>query len=457
MYSIRCPHNKQRNGTICYSLTSQQSYKMNKEILRLAIPNIISNVSIPLLSTVDTALMGKMSELHLGAVGLGTMLFNFLYWNFGFLRMSTTGLTAQAYGRKENSEMIHNLLRGLIVAVILGLTMLIFQKQIGEAGMYLLNAGGAQYELVAQYFSIRIWAAPATIGMFAIMGWYFGMQNAVFPLLLTIFINIVNILFSYYLVKQIGMGISGVAWGTVVAQYVGFTLAIILFLFKYRHLLQEVKQSDLFSSNTILRFLNINKDIFIRTVCLTLVFAFFYNRSSAGGPMMLAVNVILLQFLNWMSYGVDGFAYASESLVGKYKGAKNKQGVYKAIRFSFTWGFVLSLLFTIAYWIFGNALMNIFTDQEEVIAAAQPYFFWILLLPTISFACYVWDGVYIGLTASKAMRNSMLIALLGFGIAYYLLEDNYPIHGLWFALLFFLGLRGIIQWWIFNKKGMEIT
>ncbi len=434
-----------------------QSYKMNKEILRLAIPNIISNISVPLLSTVDTALMGRMSEVHLGAIGLGTMLFNFLYWNFGFLRMSSTGLTAQAYGRKDEEAIIHNLLRALIVAGILGILMLVFQKQIGALGMQLLNATGEQHQLVAQYFYIRIWAAPATIGLYAIMGWYFGMQNSIFPLILTVFINIVNIVLSFYFVRQMGWEISGVAYGTVIAQYSGFVLAFVLFLLKYRSYLSHRKLATLLAAKPLLHFLNINKDIFIRTLCLTIVFAFFYSRSAMGGAMMLAVNVILLQFLNWMSYGVDGFAYAAESLVGKYKGAENTQAVYKAIRYSFGWGMVLATLFTLSYWIFGEAIMGIFTDQQEVIAAARPYFFWILILPLVGFACYVWDGIYIGLTASKAMRDSMLLALFLFGVTYYFITPYFPIHGLWFALLVFLGVRGLFQYWLFSRRGMELA
>ena len=429
---------------------------MNKEILRLAIPNIISNVSVPLLSTVDTALMGRMSELHLGAIGLGTMLFNFLYWNFGFLRMSSTGLTAQACGRQDNEAIIHNLLRALIVAGILGLLMLIFQNQIGKAGMYLLNATGEQYQIVAQYFYIRIWAAPATIALYAIMGWYFGMQNSIYPLILTVFINIVNIVLSFYFVQHLNMEIRGVAWGTVIAQYGGIILGLILFFVKYRSYLSYSKISELLAAQHLLHFMNINKDIFIRTLCLTFVFAFFYSRSAMGGAMMLAVNVILLQFLNWMSYGVDGFGYAAESLVGKYKGAENKQAVYKAIRYSFVWGFVLAALFTLSYWIFGDAIMRIFTDQEEVIAAAQPYFFWILILPMVGFACYVWDGIYIGLTASKAMRDSMLLALLLFGVCYYFATPYLQMHGLWFSLVLFLGVRGVFQWWLFGRRGMEL-
>ncbi len=430
---------------------------MNKEILRLAIPNIISNVSVPLLSTVDTALMGRMSELHLGAIGLGTMLFNFLYWNFGFLRMSSTGLTAQAYGRKDEIEIINTLCRALLVAAILGLLMLIFQNPIGAAGMYLLNAAGAQHALVAEYFFIRIWAAPATIALYAIMGWYFGMQNAIYPLILTVFINVVNILLSFYLVKEVGMDIGGVAWGTVAAQYSGLALAFVLFLSRYRSYLSQIKRSSLLSTQSILRFLNINRDIFIRTLCLTFVFAFFYSRSAAGGELLLAVNIILLQFLNWMSYGIDGFGYAAESLVGKYKGADNEKGINKAIRYSMFWGMILAGLFTLIYWVFGDIIMRIFTDQESVLQAAQPYFFWILILPMVGFACYVWDGIYIGLTASVAMRNSMLLALLVFGIAYYFITPYFPIHGLWFSLLLFLGVRGLFQWYLFFKRGMGLT
>jgi len=418
---------------------------MNKEILRLAIPNIISNISVPLLSTVDTALMGRMSELHIGAVGLGAMIFNFVYWNFGFLRMGTTGITAQAFGKDNNSEMAQTLGRALLVAFILAALVLVLQFPLAELSYYLMNISDVQVGLVSEYFNIRIWAAPATLALYAIMGWFFGMQNAIFPLILTVFINVVNIICSVLLIKVWGMEVDGVAYGTLIAQYAGIALAIVLWFIKYGYLAKEMTFKAVSQIDKLKRFLTINRDIFIRTFCLTFAFGFFYSQSSSAGETMLAVNVILLQFLNWMSYGVDGFAFASESLVGKYTGAKDKLNLNKSINVSFLWGMGMAAMISLVYWIFGVELIGIFTDKPDLIQQTIPFLFWMIIFPIISTPCYIWDGIYIGLTASVAMRNTMILALVVYLISHYLLYNQFGNNGLWLALLIFMGARGLFQ------------
>ena len=424
---------------------------MNKEILRLAIPNVISNISIPLLSTVDTALMGRLSELHLGAVGIGAMIFNILYWNLGFLRMGTTGITAQAYGKKDKVEIIHTLGRAMLLVILLSSLLVLFRQPLAHWMIQLMNISEAQIPLVQNYFFIRIWAAPATIALFAILGWFFGMQNAVLPLVLTIVINVVNIIGSYYMVHILGWGIAGVAWGTVLAQYVGVLVALILFWINYRTFIKMFHRKALYQLEALKSFLRINKDIFIRTVCLTTAFGFFYRQSAAQGASILAINVILLQFINWMSYGVDGFAYASESLVGKYKGAGVEQQLNEAIRLSFFWGIGLALVYTLSYFLFSDMLLGLFTDQAHLLVESQSYLIWIILFPLIGTPCYIWDGVFIGLTASKAMRQTMLIALSIYIGAYYLLPDALSNHALWLALLLFMAARGGLQWYWYHR------
>lgn len=426
---------------------------MNKEILRLAIPNILSNISIPLLSTVDTALMGRMSALHVGAVGISAMIFNFIYWNFGFLRMGTTGITAQAFGRKDDVGSILTLGRALLIAFLLGVMVLVFQTPLANASFYLMNIAGDQYALVSEYFFIRIWAAPATLALYALLGWFFGMQNAIYPLILTLFINIVNIAFSFLFIVHYGMEVDGVAWGTVIAQYAGVSLALGLFLYRYTYLIPHFKVQLALQWNALTQFLAINRDIFIRTVCLTFVFGFFYSKSAEAGATILAVNVILQQFISWMSYGVDGFAYASESLVGKYAGAADPIKKQQSIRLSFVWGMILAILYSLVFFFFGENLLRIFTDQDDLIVASIPYLFWVIILPIFGTPCYIWDGIFIGLTASKAMRNSMLMSLGIFLIAFYFANQSMGNHGLWLALLVFLVARGVIQWAYFWRKG----
>ena len=252
------------------------------------------------------------------------------------------------------------------------------------------------------------------------------------------------------------MEVDGVAWGTVIAQYAGLVLALILFAIRYRALLGHFRDKVILEWKELSRFLLINRDIFIRTVCLTFAFGFFYSQSAAVGATLLAVNVILQQFISWMSYGVDGFAYASESLVGKYAGAKDEKKTSQAIRLVFVWGMGLAALYSLVFWLFGQPLLQIFTDQADLIAASQPYLFWVIVLPLAATPSYLWDGIYIGFTASKAMRDSMLVSLVIFLAAFYMLSDPLGNHGLWLALLIFLLARGLIQWAVFRWQGKNL-
>lgn len=427
---------------------------MNRQILRLAIPNILSNVSIPLLSTVDTALMGRQSSIHLGAIGVGAMIFNIVYWNFGFLRMGTTGITAQAYGKQDDREAALTAARALVLALIISGFILLFWNPVAGLCLRMMNVTGEQSDLANRYLMIRVWDAPATLMLYALMGWFFGMQNSVFPLLITLFVNVINILVSFTLVQHYGWGVDGIAIGTVVAQYAGFLLAVTLFLSRYRNVLKSVVLREIINWVALRGFLTINRDIFIRTVCLSMAFGFFYSQSSSLGTMVLAVNVILLQFISWMSYGVDGLAFASESLVGKFKGSQDEQNLRKAIRYSFCWSMGLATAYSMMYFPFGRSLLSVFTNQQDVIEAALPFLFWMVLFPPLATPCYLWDGVFIGLTQSKAMRNSMLISLVVFLLAV-LATRPLGNHGLWAALLLFMVTRGAIQWYLFSR--MQLT
>lgn len=429
---------------------------MNKEILRLAIPNIISNISVPLLSSVDTALMGRLSAWHIGAVGLGAMIFNFLYWNFGFLRMGTTGLTAQAYGRKDPEEMASHLLRALLLAGGLAALMLVFRQPIGRAALFLMQADEGQGELVYRYFSIRLWDAPASLMLYALMGWFFGMQNAVFPLILTIFINAINIALSWTLVVNYDMEVAGVAWGTVGAQYSGVLLALGLLLWRYRSVLRATRTELVLRKKAFLAYLRINRDIFLRTLFLSTTFAVFYSASSGLGPEILAINVILLQFVNWMSYGIDGFAYAAESLVGKYHGAAVPKQLARVIRLSLFWCLGFAVLYAAIFFLAERPLLRLFTNQESLVQASLEYMPYVVLYPLLGFLSYLWDGVFIGITASVAMRNSMALAFAAFVLVYVLLVPTWGAHGLWIAMLTFMMLRGLVQSLQWARSGLQL-
>ncbi|MEO1262830.1 MAG: MATE family efflux transporter [Bacteroidota bacterium] len=433
---------------------------MNKEILRLAIPNILSNLSVPLLSTVDTALMGRQeSAAYIGAVALGSLLFNFIYWSFSFLRMGTTGLTAQAFGKNDQSDVSNILGRALITALAGSILLLLVQVPLANMSFHLLDASSTVEGFAKEYFFVRIWAAPATLGLYAVMGWFFGMQNAVYPLILTILINVVNIVFNIYFVNHLGMKADGVALGTVIAQYTGLVAAIILFRYKYFRFVKYFKRKVIFELNALKKFLALNRDIFLRTFCLIFAFAFFDNESARQGDVILAVNAILLQFISWMSYGIDGFAHASESLIGKYLGAKNKSLLIKAIRFSFLWAMGFAVLYSMAYFIFGEHLLRVFTDQENIIEQASQFLFWVVLFPIVATPSYIWDGIYIGHTASVAMRNTMVIALTVYLVFYYAQLHFLDLgnNGLWLTLLVFMFARGAVQWAWYRIKRLDFV
>lgn len=431
--------------------------KINREIFNLAGPNILSNISVPLISSVDTALMGHLSSTHLGAVGISAMLFNFLYWNFGFLRMGTTGVTAQAFGRRDRAEVMTNLARSIVVAWGVSFLLIAMQSLIGPLGFYLLNTPDSHLNFTMDYFQIRIWAAPATLGLYAMMGWFFGMQNALYPLVLTVFINIMNIGLSILWVTYYDMGIEGVALGTLVAQYAGFAAALLLWIFKYKNHWLDLAQQGFWRWTAFRPFFELNANIFIRTICLSFSFGFFYNRSAHFGALILDANVVLLQFLHWMSYGIDGFAYAAESLSGKYKGSSQSPEFITAVKWSFFWGGILAIVYATIYGLFGHGLIALITDINQVQTVAYDYIWWMILLPIAGFASYIWDGIFVGITAGKSMRNAMIAALVVYLCAIFTLGPLFENHGLWASLLVFLLARAAFQQFLYAKKGWNLS
>ncbi|MDF1698939.1 MAG: MATE family efflux transporter [Saprospiraceae bacterium] len=430
--------------------------KINSEILRLSIPNIISNISVPLLSTVDTILMGGLSNSHLAAVGLGSMIFNIIYWNFGFLRMGTTGITAQYYGAGSNKNIWLSFLRAAILALLLAVLLILIQSYLYAGCSWALNISGAVDPLVVQYYDIRIWAAPASLLLMVVMGWLFGMQNAIYPLILTVIINVINIFLSYYLVLYKGMDVRGVALGTVIAQYVGLAFGLALIARKYKDLIRFNLWKELKQWEAFVRFMKVNVDLFLRTVGLTFAFGFFYSQSSKLSDTVLAVNVVLMQYVNWMSYGIDGFAFACESLVGKYKGAGNSEALKIVIRQSFLWGGVVSLIYAGIYYFFGPELFLIFSTDEQLFSFAQDLLIYMAIFPIVSFASYIWDGVFVGLTATTSMRNAMILALISFVAVFYILPVDASGAHIWMAMCSFMIFRAIYQSFYYKRFGVDL-
>lgn len=419
---------------------------MKNPILRLALPNILSNISIPLVGIVDLALMGHMdSELHLNAIAIGGSIFSFIYMSFGFLRMSTTGFVAQAHGQKNQKQIIQVFCRAILVAFSIALLLMSLQIPIGKISTYLLGASAEINTEALKYFHIRIFAAPASLGLYAIMGWFIGRQDTKTPLLLALIINIGNVLFNLLFVFGFEMKSEGVAWGTLMAQYIGFSIGMLILIRRSLTMWKLWTWKDMWESSEIKKFFAVNRDIFIRTIMLLISLTFFTASSARMGEDILAINTLLFQFFLFFTYFIDGFANAAEALIGKQLGENPKVSLKPLVYKLFAWGFAISIPFSLSYFLFGTEIMRILTDLPHIIKAADPYIFWIGLLPMISFAAFIWDGVYIGATAAAAMRNAMLISsLLVFFPLYFLLEPIWANHGLWLSFLAFLFSRGLI-------------
>lgn len=428
---------------------------MNRQILRLAIPNIVSNISVPLLSSVDTILMGHLSPAHLAALGVAAMIFTFLYGNFNFLRMGTTGISAQAYGSGAEEALSYTLYRALFLGFVLGVGLLLLKAPLLDAGIYLMNVSPSYEAMVRDYFNIRIFTAPAIFMIYALMGWYFGLQNAYYPLWITLVINLCNLVLSVWFVKGLGMGVEGAAYGTLIAQYGGLLFALVL-LRRYRYLLRGTVWREIFHREPLLAFLHVNQNIFIRTVALTFALAFFYAQAAKGGEMLLSVMILLLQFMIWMSFAIDGFANAAESLVGKYYGAGNRELFDKAVRYSFYWGGGLALLFTLVYHFFGREIVMLYTNQQPLIEESMRFMPWVVLMPLLSFGAFIWDGIFIGMTATKAMRNAVVLSMLLFLGLFYLTKGIDFGWSLWISFLLFFLFRTVLQTWMFVRKRADL-
>lgn len=401
---------------------------MNRKILQLAIPSIVSNITVPLLGLVDVAIVGHLgSASYIGAIAVGGMLFNMIYWIFGFLRMGTSGMTAQAYGKRDLTEVVRTLLRAVGVGLLISLGLWILQSPILRGAFVLIDATEEVKRWASLYFNICIWGAPAILGLYGFAGWFIGMQNSRFPMFIAITQNIVNIAASLCFVFVLGMKVEGVALGTLIAQYAGLFMAFALWLKYYGRLKAYIDWNGLWGGEEMRRFFSVNSDIFFRTLCLVAVTTFFTSTGARQGDVILAVNTLLMQLFTLFSYIMDGFAYAGEALAGRFIGAKNDVGLRRCIRLLFLWGIGLSLSFTILYAFLGRDFLGLLTNDTSVIEASGDYFYWVLAIPLCGFSAFLWDGIFIGATATRQMLYSMLVASATFFIIYYLFIDRWEI------------------------------
>ena len=414
---------------------------LNREILRLAIPSIFANITVPLVGMVDMAVAGHLEGTSaaalIGGITIGAMLFDLLYWNFGFLRVGTGGLTAQAYGREMAGQAGHDetnriLQRALRIAVLSGVTLIALQWVVIQLAFLFIDCSPEVQKLATQYFYIRIWAAPATLSLFAFKGWFIGMQDTVRPMTADLIVNGINIGAS--IVLGILMGFPGIALGTFLAQWSGFTYCVIAAHHKYDwHLSlslsdlyelipqrfrrgpeQEVSATERVSRQANIRFFALNRDLFLRSIGMIAVYIGFTVISARYGDVMLAVSAILMKLLMFFSYFTDGFAYAGEALTGKFIGEGAEEGVRSTVRQTFLWGMAMAGLFMLAYGAGGTPILRLMTEDTVVVEAGRQFLPWLLLMPLIGCPAFVWDGIFIGATASKDLRNSTLLCAIGF-------------------------------------------
>lgn len=382
--------------------------KLSREILRLALPSILANITVPLVGMVDIAVAGHLPATSaaalIGGISIGAMLFDLLYWNFGFLRAGTGGLTAQAYGRGEATGGI--LIRALRIAVVSGLVLIALQWAVVWLAFLVVDCSPEVRELATQYFHIRIWAAPATLSLFAFKGWFIGMQDSVRPMTADLLVNGLNIGLSIGL--GLTMGFAGVALGTAVAQWAGCLYCVGTTVRRYRHLFSRDGQAP--AGN----FFALNRDLFLRSVGLIAVYIGFTVLSARYGDLMLAVSAILMKFQMIFSYFTDGFAYAGEALTGRFIGEGSADGVRSTVRQTFAWSAGVAALFMLLYGAGGVPMFRLMTTDAAVIDAGRQFLPWLLLMPPIGCAAFLWDGIYIGATASKDLRNSTLLCAAGF-------------------------------------------
>ena len=411
----------------------------NRSVLRLAIPNIFANITVPLVGLVDLAVAGHIGDTAMiGGIAIATMLFDLLYWNLGFLRVGTSGMVAQAYGSGDFRTATRVLVQGLFSLVIWAIQWIYV-----EGAFALVESSPEVEQLARDYFFIRIWAAPATLGNFAFKGFFIGMQNAVRPMAVDITINGVNIATCVWFSLYGTMGIKGIALSTLIAQYSGLLLALFFTARHYRSLFADFRIREALQLKAFRRFFAVNGNLFLRSICFLLIYAGFTSISTGYGEIPLAIGTIMMKIMMLYSYFADGFAYAGEALSGRFIGARERDNLRKAVRLVFLWGLYVSLLSTLLYVAGGGAMLRFLTSQQEVIEAASRYLPWLWIMPALSCAAFTWDGIYIGATATASIRNSMLWAVAAFFLTYYSLKPICGLDALFAAYMAHLFARGL--------------
>lgn len=429
---------------------------MNKTVLKLAIPSIFANITVPLVGMADTAIAGRLGDATvLGGIAIASMLFDLLYWNMGFLRVGTGGMVAQAYGRGDYKDAIDTFALGITTALAFAFLFIVCQWVYVEAAFHFIECSSGIEALAREYFFIRIWAAPATLSLNVFKGFFIGMQNAVSPMAVDITVNVTNIAASIFFAFYAGLGFSGIAWGTLVAQYVGLILAVSLMVFQYRRHFSLIDMRSILKSRNIKRFFVLNADLFVRSVCFLFIYAGLTSLAAKYGDVDLAVSSIMMKLMLLYSYFIDGFAYAGEALSGRYIGARDKVSLTKAVKVIFIWCCGIGIVSTLGYWAGGEWLVRLMATDATVIAESARFLPWLLVMPFVSSVAFTWDGIFIGATATKALRNSMLWAVVGFFAGYFSLKGAIGVQSLWAGYMIHLVVRTVYLSAVAKKEVFE--
>ncbi|TXY10804.1 MATE family efflux transporter DinF [Vibrio mimicus] len=420
----------------------QQS--VHRQVLTLALPMVLSNVTVPLLGLVDAAVIGHLEHAwYLGGVALGSTMISVTFWLLGFLRMSTTGLTAQAHGAQNPQQLGRVLLQGSVIALGLAALFLLFHRPVAGLIFHFSDASSEVKTYAEAYFYIRAWSAPAALLNFVLLGWLLGTQNARAPMWMVIITNLTNIALDLLLVLGLGLKVEGAAIASVIADYAGLLFGLVCVVRYWRQ--QQLPAPFSFISSLtkeLSRLVALNRDIFLRSLCLQAVFSFMTFQGAALGDETVAANAVLMSFLMMISYGMDGFAYAMEAMVGKAIGAKDDRQLRSSMIGSTFWATMICLLLSLIFLGFGSDLIQMITNIPSVQATAEIYLPWLVAMPLVAVWCFLLDGVFIGATKGKEMRNSMAISAVAFFVAYWL-SASYGNHALWLAMLSFMALRGV--------------
>jgi len=425
----------------------------HQKVWSLAWPMILSNITVPLLGLVDTAVIGHLPDpRYLAAVAVGAMIFSILYWSFGFLRMGTTGLTAQALGAPDYNQSRLLLAQSLVLAGIIGLTLVVFQYPLIETALTLVGAESEVTTEARLYAEIRIFGAPAVLANYALLGWFLGNQNTRIPLLLLLVTNLLNMLLDLVAVYGLGMHAEGVALATVISEYASLLLGMTLMLRMLAKQPGNTPWPRLKSVSDYYHLINVNRYLFVRTLVLLLTLAFFTSQGAKQGASILSANAVLLNFFLIISNGLDGFAHAAEALSGKFYGARDRKGFHRIVSACLSWSLISAVLFTLFFWLCGELIIALLTNIPEVRDTATTYLPWIIGLPLIAVWSFMTDGIFVGTTQVKAMQNTMLMSVFGVFAPVWYLTQSLGNNGLWLAFLSLFVARGVTGGYVFIKE-----